>query len=364
MKLENKLTSLSPTAQHFLDFNPQSLIVMNNAPYAVLVRRGSAQLPTSDGYDYIIPAGMYVTLATVGNEFALALDIAPGVTTGITHQPCTYIFVADEPIPTFSMSSFREAFTVESPANFGRIIDTRGAKALVFEFSYNPPPAPLSKIFFNAGEFKVWGFNIPASGQVHVLKVVNTPYGNDSVRAIIPVTTDVIQLLWVPHIASLTFLSYSLLDTIPASFPGYLTSSAEQPSRTVIQYPIGVSTVAFQDEMRGKLTHLEIALEIPHGDNFDVSFSLLAQAEYFTESLAVHNMRITDLDETVLGLTRYRGQFAAELIEASYNVGGSDFFRWKIPLNVKIIESFTLNIFPNLAFTTISLFLESELEIS
>lgn len=364
MKFEGRLTSQAPTAQHFLDFNPQSLIIMNNAPYAVLVRRGIASLPVSDSYDYIIPAGMYVTLATVGNEFGLALDIATGVTTGIAHQPCTYIFVADEPIPTFSQSSFREAFTLVSPGSFGRIIDARGAKALVFEFSYNPAVPPANRSFFNFGEFKVWGFNVPATGVLHVLKVVNAPYGNDTVRGFIPVTTDVIQLFWNPLAASQSFLSYSLLDSIPSVVPGFITSSAEQPSRTNINYPVGASTVAFQDQMRGKLTTLEIVLEVPHDSLFDVSFELLVQAEYFTESLSVHNMRITDRPETVLSLTRLRGPMAPELVDVTYNDAGSDFFHWRIPLDIWIAESFTLNIFPNLPFTSISLFLESELEVS
>lgn len=221
MKHEIRLTPSSPTQQVQLTFNPVAVAVMNNAAYAVLMRRGSQQIPTADSYDFLIPSGQYTVLPVVGREFAFSLDIYASGSPAYG-QPCTLIFLGEgEAIPDFGSSTYRESQRVSGVLGAGAsadyVIDTRGVRALYVEIIQDElvpqwwgTPNNLWCEVRSGTDGVTWNF----------IQLLNCPPATPVSRAIIPVADRLTQLLLRnatpgnrPYI-----IKWTLLDS-PADLP-------------------------------------------------------------------------------------------------------------------------------------------------
>lgn len=289
MKRELRLTTTHPSAQEMLTFDPATLVVMNYSPYAVLVRRGVAALPTRDSYDYIIPAGSSATFAVVGREFGFVLDFEVA-SPAVYSQPATIIFLsADETPPVFSTSVYREAVRIEDSGDNDYYIDTRGARAIYIEYVQNPPfPRPLNITRINYSSVHIIGVD-RVGGAETVLYDMSNPYNTAVSRVILPLADNLIKIQ-VRRSANPYVLKYTLLDTIPA------------PVRQAIMYrhtwesdawTVGVEQVILHDRLTGNLESLDIKLRLPTADD-DYEFYLSVLTYNGTGGSTVFDVKLTN----------------------------------------------------------------------
>lgn len=271
MKYEGRLTPAHPSAQLQLSFQPVALAVSNPTPYAVLVRRGIAALPTREDYDYIIPAGTNLTIATVGYEFALVLDALPGAAAGTL--PVTFIFVRDEQIPVFSQMTYREALTV-SDLSDPVTIDVRGARAIAFEIRYQPIVVVTSPFSVNMGKFAIYAHDNPDDfnpATSALVRVVNTLKRFNLSRAVIPISSNYLTIDWTPYETTVLDVRYTLLDAYPSVTPQYQAFEAVREF-TAAQWPSESYLGIFTDAFVGRIDTLDVQLVVPLNAAFTTTY--------------------------------------------------------------------------------------------
>lgn len=326
MKRELRLTTTHPTAQEMLSFDPATLVVMNYSPYAVLVRRGVAALPTRDSYDYIIPAGSSATFAVVGREFGFVLDFEVA-SPAVYSQPATIIFLsADETPPVFSTSVYREAVRIEDSGDNDYYIDTRGARAIYIEFVQNPPfPKPQNIIQMNYSAVHIIGVD-RVGGAETVLYDMSNPYNTAVSRVILPLADNLIKIE-VRNSPNPYVLKYTLLDSIPAPVRQAIMCRHTWESDNWV---VGAEKVILHDRLTGNLESLDIKLRLPAADD-DYEFYLPVQIYNGTSGGTVFDVKLTN--KTLAGHDNV--QRGGRL--SGYFMGRDDaVVRYTIPLGLRV----------------------------
>src|SRR5690606_11747681 len=125
----------NPSRAEDLTFTPDVVMVMNPTPYSCLLREGNLNTPTHDSYDYLVPPGLNVILPITAPFFAAALDIRQGAGSAVFQMPCVLVFMANEVIPTFGTSSYRQTQRIDHQVGVGAassdIYDCRAARGML-----------------------------------------------------------------------------------------------------------------------------------------------------------------------------------------------------------------------------------------
>lgn len=94
-----------------LTFQADTMIVLNQSPYTLLVRRGSLDIPTETNYDLIVSAGNSLTIPVSTNAFGIRLSIDE-VISPFSSLPCVVIFSREENPSIISSVSFPNFYSI------------------------------------------------------------------------------------------------------------------------------------------------------------------------------------------------------------------------------------------------------------
>lgn len=326
MKRELRLTTTHPSAQEMLTFDPATLVVMNYSPYAVLVRRGVAALPTRDSYDYIIPAGSSATFAVVGREFGFVLDFEVASPT-VYSQPATIIFLsADETPPVFSTSVYREAVRIEDSGDNDYYIDTRGARAIYIEYNQNPPfPKPQNIIQINYSAVHIIGVD-RVGGAETVLYAMSNPYNTAVSRVILPLADNLIKIR-VRRSANPYVVKYTLLDSIPAPIHQYIMT---RHTWEFDNWVVGKPEAVLSDALTGTLESVDVKLWLPAA-GADYEFYLSVTTYNGTSGDTVFDVKMTNKTMSTVDDVQRGG-----LLPGYFQGRSGPVVRYTIPLNFRI----------------------------
>ena len=367
MKRELQLTTTHPTAQVNLSFPPDALTVMNNTPYAVFIRRGTASLPSRESFDYIVPAGIYTTLPVVGQEFGFALDID-------THEnpyfrmPAQIIFTGGEALPVFSSAVYRESASRQQVISGGNtdefIISTRGARGLYVEISrLTTPPQPDRGINVLACDVLTGQL-----GNTRISGVINNGWGSDVTRRVLAVADDIVQLR-VRNLttSSVTYvIKWTLLDAYTALTEKYTTITPQRVMSIAPGHQDNVYVNATQ--MAGIVRALSVVVgRATPAEDYAVRVSVaggLVSAN-IAKTIVLSNARIFPL--TPFPDSWQYGRAAGYFEEMTEHPASAFPYatRYIVPLNVYVPRLFDINVFNDntVSSGTLNVYIQAHIDL-
>lgn len=347
MKFEQSITSSNPTAQVTLTFPPDALTVMNNTPYSLFIRRGTASLPNRETFDYIVPAGIYTTLPVIGQEFGFALDIDASETPYF-RMPAQIIFTRDETLPVFSSAVYRESASRQQVISGGNtdefIVSTRGARGLYVEISrLTTPPQPDRGINVLACDVLTGQL-----GNTRISGLINNGWGSDVTRRVLAVADDIVQL----RVTNLTtsdvsyVIKWTLLDAYTPLTAKYTTITPQR----LMSVPPGDQENVYvtTTQMSGIVRALSVVVATATPDeDFAVRLSagLGLVSANIAKSIFLSNVRSFPLTNIPAGWEY--GRAAAYFAERTEHPDSAFPYatRYILPMNVHVPRLFDINVF-------------------
>ncbi len=367
MKFEQSITSSNPTAQVTLTFPPDALTVMNNTPYSLFIRRGTASLPSRESFDYIVPAGIYTTIPVIGQEFGFALDIDASETPYF-RMPAQIIFTADEALPVFSSATYRESASRQKVISGGNtdefIISTRGARGLYVEISrLTTPPQPDRGINILACDVLTGQL-----GNTRISGVINNGWGSDVTRRVLAVADDIVQL----RVRNLTtsdvsyVIKWTLLDAYTALTEKYTTISPQRVMNIAPGHQENVYVNATQ--MAGIVRALSVVVgRATLAEDFALRVSVaggLVSAN-IAKTIVLSNARI--FPSTAFPDGWQYGRTATYFADMTEHPAGAFPYatRYVVPVNVYVPRLFDINVFNDntVSTGTLNVYIQAHIDL-